>query len=125
MDGAHRQENEENGCTQGFRDAQTHMGDIIRQQIFRINALHYASPSYNDLSRDSGLTLRSLVLLLIDSGGPQLDAIPTVGFSDPILSYFSALRFLFHGMSMVEYGYRNVRTFVFIIQQISPCRADA
>jgi len=47
--------------------------------------------------------------LLIDSGGPQLDAIPTVGFSDPILSYFSALRFVFDGISMLKYGYRNVR----------------
>ncbi len=51
-------------------------------------------------------------LLLIDSGGSQLDAIPTVGFSDPILSYFSALRFIFDGFSMLKYGYRNVRAFV-------------
>ncbi len=36
----------------------------------------------------------------------QLDAIPTVGFSVPILSYLTAIRFIFDGFAMLEYGYR-------------------
>ena len=50
---------------------------------------------------------RSL-LLLIDLGGSQLADIPTVGFSDPVLSYFSALRFVFNGPHMLKYGYDKV-----------------
>jgi len=42
----------------------------------------------------------------------QLDAIPTVGFSDPILSYFTALRFVFGCIPMLKYGYEKVITFV-------------
>ncbi len=38
----------------------------------------------------------------------QLDAIPTVGFSDPILSYLSAIRFLFDCDRMLKDGYRKV-----------------
>ena len=38
----------------------------------------------------------------------QLDAIPTVGFSDPILSYFSALQFNFDGDRMLNGGYQKV-----------------
>lgn len=49
--------------------------------------------------------------LLIDFGCSQLAAIPTVGFSDPILSYFSALRFVFDGLTMLKYGYEKVSTF--------------
>ncbi len=48
-------------------------------------------------------------------GVSQLDAIPTVGFSDPILSYFSALRFIFDGLPRLKYGYAKVCAFVFII----------
>ncbi|KAI9441476.1 cytochrome P450 [Lactarius indigo] len=43
----------------------------------------------------------------------MLDAIPTVGFSDPILSYFSALRFLFDGPSRLKYGYEKTRRGLF------------
>ena len=46
--------------------------------------------------------------LLIDLGRSQLDAIPTVGFSDPILSYFSALRLKLNGLPMLKYGYEKV-----------------
>ncbi|KAI9434918.1 cytochrome P450 [Lactarius psammicola] len=35
--------------------------------------------------------------------------IPTVGFSDPILSYFSALRFIFDGLPRLKYGYEKLR----------------
>ena len=38
----------------------------------------------------------------------QLDAIPTVGFSDPILSYFSALQFSFDDGRMLKEGYKKV-----------------
>ena len=48
--------------------------------------------------------------------GSQLDAIPTVGFSDPVLSYFSALRLKLNGLPMLKYGYEKVNTFVLMIQ---------
>jgi hypothetical protein len=35
---------------------------------------------------------------------PFLAAIPTVGFSDPIISYFSALRFVFDGLPCSNMG---------------------
>ena len=38
----------------------------------------------------------------------QIDAIPTVGFSDPILSYFSALQLNFDGTRMLTVGYEKV-----------------
>jgi hypothetical protein len=38
----------------------------------------------------------------------QLDAIPTVGYSDPILSYFSALQFTLDGVRMLKEGYQKV-----------------
>ena len=38
----------------------------------------------------------------------QIDAIPTVGFSDPILKYFSALRFIFDSVRMFREGYKKV-----------------
>ncbi len=46
--------------------------------------------------------------LLINFGGSQLEAIPTVGFSDPILSYLSAIRFNLDGLPMLQYGYEKV-----------------
>jgi hypothetical protein len=39
---------------------------------------------------------------------PQLNAIPTVGFSDPILSYFSALKLNFGGGHILKEGYEKV-----------------
>ena len=53
--------------------------------------------------------------LLIDLDCFQLDAIPTVGFSNPILSYLSALRFKLHGIAMLKYGYENVSACVLTI----------
>ena len=38
----------------------------------------------------------------------QLGAIPTVGFSNPILSYFSALVLFFDGARMLKNGYESV-----------------
>ena len=64
-----------------------------------------------------GLPLSSL----IDFGDSQLEAIPTVGFSDPILSYFSALRFVFDGLSMLQYGYEKVSAFCLYNIVILPC----
>jgi hypothetical protein len=63
------------------------------------------------VSSTIGLPLSSL----IDFGDSQLDAIPTVGFSDPILSYFSALRFVFDSLPMLKYGYEKVSAFYIII----------
>jgi len=39
-----------------------------------------------------------------------LDAIPTVGFSDPILSYLTALRFQLNSLPMLKYGYEKSRS---------------
>ena len=55
-----------------------------------------------------GLTSHRPPLSIADRRGSQLDAIPTVGFSDPILSYLSALRFIFDGLPMLKYGYAKV-----------------
>ena len=52
---------------------------------------------------------------LINFGGSQLDAIPTIGFSDLILSYFSALCFIFDSLNMLKHGYEKVSAFAFII----------
>ncbi|KAF8491192.1 cytochrome P450 [Russula emetica] len=49
------------------------------------------------------------------SRNPMLDAIPTVGFPDPILSYFSALQFNFDGVRMLREGYKNTRPGLFKI----------
>jgi hypothetical protein len=38
----------------------------------------------------------------------QLSAIPTVGFSDPILSYLSIVRYTFYGDRMLKNGYEKV-----------------
>jgi hypothetical protein len=38
----------------------------------------------------------------------QLDAIPTVGFSDPVLSLMSAARYLYDGYRMLKEGYEKV-----------------
>ncbi len=54
-----------------------------------------------------------LSLLINFDHGSQLDAIPTVGFSDPILSYLSALRFNLDGLPMLKYGYEKVNAFDF------------
>jgi hypothetical protein len=45
----------------------------------------------------------------------QLDAIPTIGFSDPILSYLSAFQFNFDGVRMVKEGYEKTRPGLFKI----------
>src|SRR6266849_6450248 len=38
----------------------------------------------------------------------QLNAIPTIGFSIPILTYLSAVRFTFDGVRMLDEGYKKV-----------------
>jgi hypothetical protein len=38
----------------------------------------------------------------------QLDAIPTIGFSHPILSYLSAFWFNFKSIEMLKEGYEKV-----------------
>ena len=39
---------------------------------------------------------------------PQLNAIPTIGFSDRILSYFTALKMIFDRGHMIKEGYEKV-----------------
>ncbi|KAI9465132.1 cytochrome P450 [Lactarius psammicola] len=51
----------------------------------------------------------------MDFDGSQLEAIPTVGFSDPILSYLSALRFNLDGLPMLKDGYEKTRRGLFKI----------
>jgi hypothetical protein len=46
---------------------------------------------------------------------PLLAVIPTVGFSDSILSYFTALCFVFDGPPMLKYGYEKSRRGLFKI----------
>ncbi|KAI0248479.1 cytochrome P450 [Lactifluus subvellereus] len=46
---------------------------------------------------------------------PLLDAIPTVGFSDPILSYLSAFRYLFGGLPILKEGYEKNKPGIFKI----------
>jgi len=47
------------------------------------------------------------------SSDPVLDAIPTIGFSDPILSYLSALRFYYDHVPMLKEGYEKTRPGLF------------
>jgi len=58
-----------------------------------------------------------VVLLFVSwyfKSDPLLSAIPTVGFSDPILSYFSALKLnLFDGGRMLKEGYEKTRPGLF------------
>ncbi|KAI0277140.1 cytochrome P450 [Russula aff. rugulosa BPL654] len=46
---------------------------------------------------------------------PTLNAIPTIGFSDHILSYFSALQFCFDGFRMLREGYEKTKPGLFKI----------
>ncbi|KAH9055827.1 cytochrome P450 [Lactarius deliciosus] len=46
---------------------------------------------------------------------PLLEAIPTDGFSDPILSYFSALRFMFNALPILKHGYEKTKPGLFKI----------
>ncbi len=55
----------------------------------------------------SGISLLIALHLNIDQRS-QLDAIPTIGFSDPILSYLSAVRYSFDCARMINEGYKKV-----------------
>ncbi|KAF8467572.1 cytochrome P450 [Russula ochroleuca] len=61
------------------------------------------------------LVLLSLFLGRYFRRDPMLDAIPTVGFSDPILSYLSAVQFNFDGVRMLKDGYEKTRPGLFKI----------
>src|ERR1700679_2769029 len=64
-------------------------------------------------------------MLSINNGHAyQLDAIPTVGFRDPILSYFSALQYWVDGISMLREGYKKVPYLPFSYTHSSSNRAD-
>jgi hypothetical protein len=66
-----------------------------------------------------------LIHAIIDNGYVyQLDAIPTVGFPDPILSYFSALQYSFDGIRMLREGYKKVIYLSFSYVNPSPGQTD-
>lgn len=48
------------------------------------------------------------MLFLNDLTRFKLDAIPTVGLSGPILSYLSAIQFIFDDIRMLKDGYEKV-----------------
>ncbi|KAI0280023.1 hypothetical protein BGY98DRAFT_377037 [Russula aff. rugulosa BPL654] len=50
----------------------------------------------------------SLFISWYARGDPMFDAIPTIGFSDPILSYLSSLQFYYNGIPMLKEGYEKV-----------------
>jgi hypothetical protein len=53
--------------------------------------------------------ITSLITKSIPINCLQIDAIPTVGYSGPILSYLSAFRYSFlDGQSMIKQGYEKV-----------------
>jgi len=62
----------------------------------------------------------SVTLSLNDSTHHQLDAIPTIGLSDPILSYFSALQFSFDGARMLKEGYEKVNLLSLYVRFLEP-----
>lgn len=49
------------------------------------------------------------LLVLHDQPFVQLDDIPSVGPSSPLLSYYGAAKFVLHARSMVQQGYDLVR----------------
>ncbi|KAF8491191.1 cytochrome P450 [Russula emetica] len=55
------------------------------------------------------LCVVSLFLSRYFRSDPMLNAIPTIGLSDPILSYFSALQFNFDGVRMLKEGYEKTK----------------
>jgi len=72
-------------------------------------ALSLAHPVFPSQQRPIGQGVTRLHLaILVEHTCSQLDAIPTVGFSDPILSYFSALKLNFDGVRMLQEGYEKV-----------------
>ena len=59
--------------------------------------------------RSSGQAITHLNTAVFDEHMcSQLNAIPTIGFSDPILSYFSALKLNFDANRILKEGYENV-----------------
>ncbi|KAF8467574.1 cytochrome P450 [Russula ochroleuca] len=61
------------------------------------------------------LVLLSLFLGRYFRRDPMLDAIPTIGFSNPILSYLSAVQFNFDGVRMLRDGCEKTRPGLFKI----------
>ncbi|KAI0272056.1 cytochrome P450 [Russula aff. rugulosa BPL654] len=59
------------------------------------------------------LVLVSLFIAWYRRVDPQLDAIPTVGFSNPILSYFSAYKLNFRTALMLKEGYEKIKPGLF------------
>ncbi|KAH9972310.1 cytochrome P450 [Lactifluus volemus] len=68
------------------------------------------------LSFLAGALIVALVFTRYRRRNPLLDAIPTVGFSDPLLSYLSAIRYYSGGgLSMLKEGYEKAKPGIFKI----------
>ncbi|KAI0000302.1 cytochrome P450 [Russula vinacea] len=76
---------------------------VTGRQYFRSDPMVRPSPSYSPHPEQLELNVSC----------SQLDAIPTVGFSDPILSYFSTLRFFFDCVRILKEGYEKTRPGLF------------
>ena len=85
------------------RGALSHRCSCPRLPIYRIVQTGGSSSQLS--SRALTTACRSSVCF------PQLDAVPTAGFSDPFFSYFSAFRYNFgNGALMLKEGYEKVYT---------------
>jgi hypothetical protein len=81
------------------------------QRILPRSILHRAlSPTHLVFQgRSTGQAITHLHIAVLDElTCSQLNVIPTVGFSDPILSYFSALKLNFDADRMAKEGYEKV-----------------
>ncbi|KAI0245471.1 cytochrome P450 [Lactifluus subvellereus] len=74
-----------------------------------------ADESTLGLSSLAGIPIIVFLFITWYRRDPLLDAIPTVGFSDPILSYLSAFRYLFGGLPILKEGYEKNKPGIFKI----------
>ncbi|KAI0248473.1 cytochrome P450 [Lactifluus subvellereus] len=74
-----------------------------------------ADESTHGLSSLTGILIIVSLFVTWYRRDPLLDAIPTVGFSDPILSYLSAFRYLFGGLPILKEGYEKNKPGMFKI----------
>jgi hypothetical protein len=89
-----------------------HSEDVIPHGIFCCT-LSLRRPTSQG-SYDGQALAVIFTLSLNDVTRSQLDAIPTVGFSDPILSYLSAFRFYFDVVRVLKEGYQKVNRLLLI-----------
>ncbi|KAI0000304.1 cytochrome P450 [Russula vinacea] len=97
---------------QGIFKSSSHPPNSVDSQTLLQHArrVHFESVIYH-----GSFCLVSLLISRYLRSDRVLDAIPTVGFSDPILSYISALQFHFDGVRMLKEGYEKTRPGLFKI----------